>query len=258
MNCKRIFEELNRLAPLTLSDELVKAEGGYDNSGIIVGNDGEINKALFCLDLTRASVSEAIKVGANLIVTHHPAIYRPIKSITETAPVYECIANGIAVISMHLNLDCARRGIDYSLAEGLGGKVTEIITPLGKDVGYGRISETNGATAGEIFRRYKEVFSTDKGEFYGDETRKIRLMASFCGAGLDDNALDEAIKRGAQLVVSADIPHHVLVRAIESGLAVVNCTHYASENYGMEKFAEDCREQLKNLEICFYRDGRFA
>lgn len=83
-------------------------------------------------------------------------------------------------------------------------------------------------------------------------------MASFCGAGLDDNALDEAIKRGAELVVSADIPHHILVRAIESGLAVVNCTHYASENYGMEKFAEDCREQLKNLEICFYRDGRFA
>lgn len=126
MNCKRIFEELNRLAPLTLSDELVKAEGGYDNSGIIVANDGEITKALFCLDLTRASVAEAIKAGANLIVTHHPAIYRPIKSITEAAPVYECIANGIAVISMHLNLDCARRGIDYSLAEGLGGKVTKL------------------------------------------------------------------------------------------------------------------------------------
>lgn len=257
MNYREVYAKLCEYAPIELSDKLVDLDNGYDNSGIIVGNTGDIKKILFCLDLTGESVKAAIEKDVNLIVTHHPAIYRPIKSISENSALYACVKNNIAVISMHLNLDCAETGVDYCLAEGLGGKITEILTPLGENVGYGRLSETD-ATAEEIFERYKTVFGTDKGSLYGDKTEKIRLIASFCGAGLGEAEVEEALKRNADMVVSADIPHHVLLKAIDGGLSVINCTHYASENLGMKRFADYARRALENKEIYFFCDGRFA
>ena len=250
MNYREVFEKLCEYAPIELSDKLVDLDNGYDNSGIIVGNTGDIEKILFCLDLTGESVKAAIE-------THHPAIYRPIKSISEDSALYACVKNNIAGISMHLNLDCAETGVDYCLAEGLGGKITGILTPLGENVGYGRLSETD-ETAEEIFERYKTVFGTDKGSLYGDKTEKIRLIASFCGAGLGEAEVEEAIKRNADMVVSADIPHHVLLKAIDGGLSVINCTHYASENLGVKRFADYARRALENKEIYFFCDGRFA
>ena len=133
MNYREVFEKLCEYAPIELSDKLVALENGYDNSGIIVGNTGDIEKILFCLDLTGESVKAAIEKGVNLIVTHHPAIYNPLKSISENSALYNCVKNNVAVISMHLNLDCAKTGVDYCLAEGLGGKITEILTPLGEN-----------------------------------------------------------------------------------------------------------------------------
>ena len=222
MNYREVYAKLCEYAPIELSDKLVDLDNGYDNSGIIVGNTGDVKKILFCLDLTGESVKAAIEKDVNLIVTHHPAIYRPIKSISENSALYACVKNNIAVISMHLNLDCAETGVDYCLAEGLGGKITEILTPLGENVGYGRLSETD-ETAEEIFERYKE-----------------------------------ALKRNADMVVSADIPHHVLLKAIDGGLSVINCTHYASENLGVKRFADYARRALENKEIYFFCDGRFA
>ena len=93
---------------------------------------------------------------------------------------------------------------------------------------------------------------------HGDKTEKIRLIASFCGAGLGEAEVEEALKRNADMVVSADIPHHVLLKAIDGGLSVINCTHYASENLGVKRFADYARETLKNKEIYFFCDGRFA
>ena len=141
MNYREVYAKLCEYAPIELSDKLVDLDNGYDNSGIIVGNTGDVKKILFCLDLTGESVKAAIEKDVNLIVTHHPAIYRPIKSISEDSALYACVKNNIAVISMHLNLDCAETGVDYCLAEGLGGKIIGILTPLGENVGYGRMSK---------------------------------------------------------------------------------------------------------------------
>ena len=107
MNYREVFEKLCEYAPIELSDKLVALENGYDNSGIIVGNTGDIEKILFCLDLTGESVKAAIEKGVNLIVTHHPAIYNPLKSISENSALYNSVKNNVAVISMHLHLDCA-------------------------------------------------------------------------------------------------------------------------------------------------------
>lgn len=258
MNYREIFDELCRYAPISLSDELVKLEDGYDNSGVILGNDGDISSILFALDLTKGAVEEAIDKGCKLIVTHHPAIYRPIKKLDENSPLCACARNGIAVISMHLNLDCAKEGIDYYLARGLGGEVEKIIQPLGENVGYGRVSSVEKTTAKGLLDRYKKTFETERAWLYGDEDAEINKIASFCGSGLDEAAVFAAKKEGADIAVSADVPHHVLLLALENGLSVLSCTHYACENYGFKKFYEAASEIFNQNKIYFYRDEVFA
>lgn len=256
MTCREFFTLINEYAPVTLSDELCKKENGYDNSGIIIDGNIDTDKILFCLDLTDKSVDYAIEQGCGIIVTHHPAIYHPIRRLGENTPILRCANHNVAVISMHLNLDCAKEGIDYWLAKGVGDKILKILEPLGEDVGYGRLSEVN-ATAGEIFKRYKSNFETEKVMLYGDENAKITKIASFCGAGLGDGEIEKAIENGAQLVVSADIPHHVLISALDKGLLVLSCTHYSTENYGMKKFADYFGSKLKE-KIYFFGDDRFV
>ena len=95
------------------------------------------------------------------------------------------------------------------------------------------------------------------GWIYGDKNKRITKYASFCGAGLGDEEVEQAIAAGAELVVSADIPHHVLLNAIQKGLCVLSCTHYGTENYGMKKFSEKCAAEIKNLKIYFFEDERF-
>lgn len=258
MNYKEIFAALEKYAPIKLSDEIVKSENGYDNSGIILANDGEIKNIAFALDLTVGAVGFAVEKNCDMIVTHHPAIYRPVKNLGENSPVRLAAKNDMAVISMHLNLDCAETGVDYYLAEGLGGKIEKIFEPLGKNVGYGRLSAVSGVTLNELADRYKKVFNTDKVWLYGDKNRKINKIASFCGAGLDEKAVDCAAESGADAVVSADIPHHVLLCALEKGLCALACTHYDTEIYGFEKFFRFAAERLKNENIYFYRDERLS
>lgn len=256
MNAKELFARLCEYAPIELSDKLVAIEDGYDNSGIILDCDLDAKRVLFCLDLTHESVDYAIGKECGIIVTHHPAIYRPIKSLNEQDPILRCAVSGISVISMHLNLDCAREGIDYYLSKGLGGRCVEVLTELGEGVGYGRIASVD-ATAGDILDRYKREFCTEKAWLYGEEGQKITKIASFCGAGLGYKEIELALKNGAQMVISADIPHHVLLTAIERGLLVLSCTHYSTENYGMKKFFEFFEKSLKE-KIFFFDDERFV
>ena len=164
---------------------------------------------------------------------------------------------GIGVISNHLNLDGAKEGIDYRLAAGLGGKIVGILDDFGNGEGYGRISVTD-KTFGEITENYKKEFGTEKVFAYGEKNKPVRKLASFCGAGLGDEEVEAAAAAGVDLVVSADIPHHVLLHALEKGLCVLGCTHYGTENYGMKKFAEKCAAELTNIKIYFFDDERFV
>lgn len=256
MNFLEFYNEMLRLAPMEISDRFV-GEGAYDNSGIIIETGRDVKTAVYCLDLTSRSVEFAISKNADIIVTHHPAIYRPIKNILVGSPLLTAANAGIGVISNHLNLDGAKKGIDYSLMRGLGGEIIGILDDFGNGEGYGRVGVFD-KTFGEIVENYKKEFGTEKAWAYGNADKHITKAASFCGAGLGDEEVEAAAKAGAELVVSADIPHHVLLHALERGLCVLSCTHYGTENYGMKKFAESCAAQFKNMKIYFFDDERFV
>ena len=258
MQIQEFYKVINAYAPKSLSDDYCARYGAYDNSGILVDTGDEIKKALFSLDLSFGAIQKAVAEKANLIVTHHPAIYGKIGDIafSDFEPLGEklitCIKKGISVISMHLNLDCAKDGIDESLATAISGgglKNASIMHPLSEN-GYGRAYDIAPQTLGELVERLQGVLRTERITVYGNKDKEITRIASFCGGGADEQAVEFASTQGAQAIVSSDFKHHILTLATEKGLSVIALTHYASENYGFEKYYQKI---LKSVELpCVY------
>ena len=257
MKYGEIFAAACEYAPLELSDALVKVENGYDNSGIIIETEREITKVLVTLDLTVQSVEYAISNGYELIITHHPAIYMPIKKLDlkGNRALTLCALNGIGVFSMHLNLDIADEGIDYYLAKGIGAKKQKILTCAMGERGYGRLFNIEKTTLNALKQHICNVFECDNIMVFGNREREIKKVASFCGAGCDIKELDLA--EGADAVVSADFKHHVIREALNRGMCVVQMTHYASENYGMRFFASALSAKLYGVKFTYYNSAEY-
>ncbi len=230
--------------------------GAYDNSGLLVEADEEITGVLFTLDLTNAAIDEGLEKGCNLIHTHHPVIYGKIDHICTSderllgGKLVRCLRHGISLLSAHLNLDVAKGGIDESLMEGIAkttgvGMCSPTIMHPVEESGYGRVYEVLPCTLRELSVGMKKEFATERITVYGDERKLIRRVASFCGAGGDEEGVAFAKRTGADVIVSADFKHHVIAYAVEAGLSVIALTHYASENYGVKKYYEKIRRQIE-------------
>ncbi len=248
---------LEEFAPLSLSHKMIE-KGAYDNSGIIVKDHDYVGKVLFSLDLTSQSVSEAIKKGCDTIVTHHPAIYLPIKSIGTdgTEALLEAIKKGINVLSMHLNLDVAKNGVDQSLANAIGGKNIRILDCLLDGCGYGREYEVEKQDLIEFTNELKKEFSTDKIIYYGQG--EVEKVASFCGAGASDAV--SHVKNNttdADTIITSDISHHLLSELIERGKKVIIIPHYVAEQKGFIKFYEYVLQNCGKTEAYYFVDKRF-
>lgn len=248
---------LSTVAPVALSDEFCKKYSMYDNSGIIVDAGEDIRGALFTLDLSERALKEAISNGYNLIVTHHPAIYGGIKRLNtvddpQAKTLASCIKAGVSVISMHLNFDAAKNGIDYYLMRGLGGENGKILAGV-EGGGYGRVYDIKECRFSVYAEDIRREFESDKILFYGGD-KTIKRVASFCGAGCDDRAISFAIENGADAFASADMKHHEICALLNYGLNVIHMTHYASENYGFKKIYNDVKKVLK-LPSGYYDDG---
>ncbi len=267
MKLSEIYKIADEIAPKRLSDEMCERYGAYDNSGVLVDTGEEIVGVVFSLDLSEKAIDKAVESGANLIITHHPAIYGKISRVDyhDSAllgkKLIRCIRKGISVVAMHLNLDAAEDGIDESLMEGVflsagqtKGAGTRSITlqmPLTGGA-YGRVYEIEPRSAGEIAEGMKTVFRTPRVEVYG-ENKRVKKIASFCGAGADEGAVSFAVSNGAEAMISSDFKHHVLALATEYGLTVITLPHYASENYGFKKYYEKISRRIV-LPCVFHED----
>lgn len=260
MKLNEIFARLEEVAPVALSGEFCKKYGLYDNSGIILNCGEDINGALFSLDLSLKTVGEAKKLGFNLIVTHHPAIYGGISRIDvisdpHSAALSECIKSGISVISMHLNFDAAPKGIDYYLMKGLGGDNAQLLVPLSNG-GYGRVYPIEPVSFKDYIEYVKKTFSTERMLAFGND-KVVKRVASFCGAGCDDKAIEFAVKNGADVFVSADMKHHEITALTGRGINVIQLTHYASETYGFGKIYNEISAGLP-VQSAFFRDDELV
>lgn len=263
MLLSEIYEIADSIAPKALSDEMCAKFGFYDNSGVLVDAGEGITSILFSLDFSDGAVEKAIKLKANLIITHHPAIYGKISDVCIDDPLgkklVRCLRNGISVMSMHLNLDTAAGGLDESLKEGIllsagqtagaGMRLNDnfafepYLHPLTQGA-YGRVYNVPNVTLGNLAEGIKKEFTTDKVLVYGALDTPINKAASFCGAGADESAVAFAISEGADVIISADFKHHIITMAQEAGISLIILTHYASENYGFKKYYEKIRAQV--------------
>lgn len=270
MKQAEFYEIINAIAPKTLSDEYCQRYGAYDNSGVLVSVGEQVTKAVFSLDFSLAAVEKAIQNKAEVLVTHHPAIYGKIGEILAQDTLGEkltlCIQNGVSVMSMHLNLDGAIGGVDESLALGVCQSASEkvenetsLINVKIRDElcvgGYGRAYDITPVSLQALAKGMQKTFQTDRILVYGDLSSQVSRVASFCGAGGDESAVDFAIREGASVVISSDFKHHVLAYALERGLCVIALTHYAAENYGFEKFYQKVRTQT-GVECLYHVDER--
>ncbi len=253
MKLAEIYKLIDGIAPFSLSRDYCEKYGAYDNSGILVDCGREITGILFSLDCSLRAVAAAKEAGAELLVTHHPAIYAPLNRLGQDDPVTACARAGISVLSAHLNLDCARGGIDDCLAKAIGAEKTVRMHELPQG-GYGSFFTIDLCPLSAFVKKTEKALHTGRILVYGD--RPVEKIASFCGAGMDEESVAFALEKGADTFVSSDPKHHLIAEAVGKGLNVVILTHYAAENYGFETFYRKIKEKCSLVRTEFFTDER--
>lgn len=256
-----LYALLNEIAPIELSEKLVQS-GEYDNSGIIIKCSDSANKVLFSLDLSAEAVRVAKRNSCDTIVTHHPAIYRPIRSLSidgEEAAVLYAAECGLNVISMHLNLDVASDGIDTCLCKAAGAEKYKILQHVTPTNGYGREFSVKGLKLKDLKKRISRNLNTNKIVCYGKPSSEVKTAASFCGGG-SSNALtcvNEKLTE-ADVIITSDMPHHVIKALVERDKKIILIPHYAAEEYGFNKFYQTAKDRSGGkAEFLYFADRRF-
>ena len=234
---KEVIAALERFAPLPL-------QAGFDNAGLQVGlTEAEVSGALLCLDVTEAIVDEAIARGCNLIVSHHPLIFRKLSCISDgdyvQRTVFKAIQRGIVIVSMHTNMDSAVGGVNYKIAEKLGLQDLSFI---------GQQQEVEGVSGGEgVIGRFAKPVAADlvrllKKEFGVECVQANQLLrrpiekVSLCG-GSGAFLLPEAVRLGADAFVTGEMHYHEFFGR-EQQIQICVIGHYQSEQYTSEIFRE--------------------
>ena len=215
----------------------------WDVNGLTVGDpDAEVTKVLFAVDSTLAIVDEAIEVGAQLIVTHHPLMLRGVTGVATTTPkgavVHRAISHGIAIYNAHTNADAAAGGVADALAEAVGIKNPVPLIPVAPSSpeGTGRIGMLAGPiTLGEYAQQVAAALpATFHGVWVaGDLDATVTSVAVVGGSG--DSFLEVVRASGADVYITADLRHHPAQDARELAALgdgrpyLIDVSHYASE-----------------------------
>ncbi len=233
MTVKNVLEILEEWAPLSLA-------ASFDNAGLLVGNENsEVTGIVAALDCTTEAIEYAKSIGANLIVTHHPVIWAPLKTVTENSRVFKLIHSNISLISMHTNLDMAKDGVNDVLAKTLGIKE---LTPLSNAEGdfYCKMGVLPQETDTESFiKLIKEKLGGNIR--YADSRKPIKKVAVCGGAGSD--MIAPALLTGCDALVTADCKHSAFITAGEKGLTLIDAGHYNTENIIVSPLASYIEEK---------------
>ena len=233
---KEVLSALERFAPLPLQES-------WDNAGLQVGlTETEVSGALLCLDVNERIVDEAIEKGCNLIVSHHPLLFRGLKTISDLTDVQRttmrAIQQGIAVISMHTNMDNAKGGVNFRIADKLGLKDVKFLAPAGSDAeaGSGVVGEfAEPQAADDFIIAVKKAFGVECAMCNELLRRPIKCVAICGGAG--DFLLDEAVKNQADAFITGEMHYHQYF-GYEQKIQICVIGHYQSEQYTTEIFEE--------------------
>ena len=229
----------------------------FDNIGILVGfPENDVRKVLVALDITDEVIEEAIKYGAELIISHHPLIFEPLKKITlddvKGRKIIKMIQNGISAICLHTNMDSASGGVNDALMNALGVKTPEILCPNGNHpdgTPYG-ISRFGCLDEAYELIDYLSLIKTNlsaNGLRYVSGGKKVFKIACCGGAGAGD--MLKAFKMGCDTYVTSDLKYDHFLLAKELGLNLIDADHYCTENVVVPVLRDKLAERWPELEI---------
>lgn len=250
MKCSEIIEILEELAPRRMACE-------WDNPGLLAGRrEKEVKKVLLTVDADDETVEKAVKDGADMIISHHPLIFKPVKHVTDEdfigRRLVRMIQADISYFAMHTNFDAAPGCMADAAAERLGINSGKPLEEMGEEngipYGIGKIGALkNPATGMALAERIKEEFGLPFAAVYGGELwekEPVRRIAVCPGSG--GSVIKEAVQKGAQVLVTGDISHHEGIDAKAQGLMIIDAGHYGLEHIFIEYMEKYLTERLGN------------
>lgn len=248
-----IYNSLNEIAPFCYMDK-------DDNSGLLVGNmDKPVSEIVLALDITKDVVEEANSRGADVIISHHPVIYHPLKKLSENNPACLAFRYGISCICSHSPLDIANGGINDIIFDMIKKPLrlkdsTEVLCPEHSDgSGYGKVCESESEFISDEFARIlKNVFGCTYVRFT-QSSRKVKKIA-FCSGGAG-YMLTDAIAKGADAYFTGDTKHDQLITAKNEDVTLVDCGHFHTENIVIPYLKKKLEQKLGKIEIIIADSG---
>lgn len=224
----------------------------WDNPGLQIGSPTqEIKKIFSSLDPTFEALMSASKANAQLLFTHHPLIFKPLSRLqTEAFPgnvIAEAVRRNIAIVAAHTNLDVAPEGINAILADLFGLTDVEVLKPVGPvdGVGIGRIGNLpDPARLPAVASAVRDILGTPGIRAVGKRDALIRRLAVVGGSG--GSLVSLACLKGADLLLTGDIGHHVALEAEALGIALIDGGHFHSEKTAFRVFAGTVETLLKS------------
>lgn len=249
MKVKDIAAAIEEFAPLALQE-------GYDNSGLQVGNpEMEVSAVMLCLDVTDRVLTEARARACNMIVSHHPLLFRGLKRLTGGTPVerlvMEALASGVAIYSAHTNLDSAWRGVSYEMAQMLKVYDAQPLLPTapGARTGLGVVGDITPTPKLEFLRRVKEKFGVKALRYTQQSPQLVIKRVALCG-GSGADFVGDAIAAGADCYLTADVKYHTFGE-VEQDIVLADIGHWESERCAERILSRAIRDRYPDAVVYF-------
>ena len=229
MTIRDVVSAIEEFAPLRLQDS-------YDNSGLIIGRyDDEVHGVLLAVDVTEEVIAEAEREGCDLIITHHPIIFTPLKRLNSSNYVERCVEqalrSGIALYACHTNLDSTFEGMSWRVARMIGLENISVLEPRPGElnVGYGVVGDMPvSADAVAFMRGVAEKFDVGAIRHSDIPTKEFRVRRVAICTGSGRSLIDEALRSGADAYITADLRYNDFMMG-ENRMILMDIGHFESE-----------------------------
>ena len=249
MKIKDIAAALEEAAPLSLQED-------FDNSGLLVGDpEAEVRSALLCVDITEAVLEEAVSVGADMVISHHPVIFHPLRHITGSTYIERvvagAIARGIALYASHTNLDSAPDGMSHRLGNLLGLKNVSIMVPSLSScrdmAGSGIVGEPGTESGMMEYLSYIKSTLGLKVLRYSSITRQRVTRVALC-TGAGGSFMNAAKASGAELYISSDFRYNNFLDA-DRDMVIADVGHFESEYCAIDLLYDIIRKKFPTFAL---------
>lgn len=243
MECREIMQRIEKQYPKDAALD-------FDNVGLQAGRrDKKVQKILLALDATDKVVEQAVELNVDMLITHHPLIFSPLKHVTDEdfigARILKLLRNDISYYAMHTNYDVL--GMADLAGDILGLENMQVLDETTEDgsVGIGKLGETASVcTLRSYCEEMKQKLKLDCVRVFGDLDMQIHKVAICPGSG--KSTIQSALNKGAEVLVTGDIGHHEGMDASAQGLNIIDAGHYGTEYIFVDDVAKFLKEQLEN------------